>query len=59
MPLWYGDHTAPCLTQCTEMLHDEHEPPPILGRWRNLNIVVLGWLALLIFLFYRFTQYFA
>jgi len=34
------------------------DPPPILGRWRNVNIVVLLWLALLIFLFYRFTEYF-
>jgi len=35
------------------------EPPPILGRWRNLNIVVLCWLAFLILLFYAFTQYFS
>jgi hypothetical protein len=35
------------------------EPPPILGRWRNVNLVVLLWLALLIFLFYEFTQYFS
>ncbi len=37
----------------------EHEPPPILGRWRNLYLVVLGWLACLIVLFYAFTQYFS
>ena len=35
------------------------EPPPILGRWRNVNIVVLAWLALLIILFYAFTRYFS
>ncbi|MEP6715610.1 MAG: hypothetical protein ABJC09_08540 [Terriglobia bacterium] len=35
------------------------EPPPILGRWRNVNIAVLLWLAFLIFVFYRFTQYFS
>jgi len=35
------------------------EPPPILGRWRNVNIVVLVWLAFLIALFYGFTRYFA
>ena len=37
----------------------DHEPPPILGRWRNVNLAVLLWLAFLIFLFYEFTQYFA
>ena len=35
------------------------EPPPILGRWRNINIVVLVWLAFLIALFYAFTRYFS
>jgi hypothetical protein len=35
------------------------ESPPILGRWRNVNIVVLAWLACLIALFYAFTRYFA
>jgi hypothetical protein len=34
------------------------EPPPILGRWRNVYAVVLGWLTLLIGLFYLFTRYF-
>jgi hypothetical protein len=38
---------------------DDSEPPPILGRWRNLNIVVLCWLAFLIALMYGFTQYFS
>lgn len=35
------------------------EPPPILGRWRNLNIIVILWLATLIALFYAFTRYFS
>ena len=35
------------------------EPPPILGRWRNINLVVLAWLAFLIALFYAFTRYFS
>jgi hypothetical protein len=34
-------------------------PPPMLGRWRNVNIVVLAWLAFLILLFYAFTRYFS
>ena len=37
----------------------ENEPPPLLGSWRNINIVVLAWLAILIFLFYEFTEYFS
>ncbi len=37
----------------------EDEAPPILGRWRNLYLVVFVWLAILIFLFYRFTEYFS
>jgi hypothetical protein len=37
----------------------DSEPPPILGSWRNVYIVVLAWLALLIALFYLFTRYFA
>ncbi|HYA16041.1 MAG TPA: hypothetical protein VEF06_01175 [Bryobacteraceae bacterium] len=35
------------------------EPPPILGRWRNVYLVVLAWLAFLILLFYAFTRYFS
>ena len=35
------------------------QPPPILGSWRNVNIVVLVWLAILIALFYAFTRYFS
>lgn len=37
----------------------EDEAPPLLGRWRNLYLVVLAWLSILIFLFYRFTEYFS
>ncbi|MCU1330953.1 MAG: hypothetical protein JWN34_6323 [Bryobacterales bacterium] len=39
-------------------LAPEDEPPPLLGSWRNLYITVLVWLALLIVVFYFFTQYF-
>jgi len=34
------------------------EPPLILGSLRNVYAVVLGWLTLLIGLFYLFTRYF-
>jgi hypothetical protein len=37
----------------------DSEPPPILGRWRNVNLAVLLWLAFLIFVFYRFTVFFS
>ena len=36
----------------------DNEPPPILGSWRRIYIVVLAWLVLLICLFYGFTLYF-
>lgn len=35
------------------------EPPPILGSWRRIYILVLIYLALLIFVFYVFTRVFA
>lgn len=35
------------------------EPPPILGSWSRLYAAVLGWLALLILLFYLFARRFA
>ena len=35
------------------------EPPPVLRTWRNVYIFVLGWLVLLIAVFYAFTRYFA
>jgi hypothetical protein len=36
----------------------DSEPPPILGSWRVLYAVVLGWLTVLIGIFYGFTRYF-
>jgi hypothetical protein len=44
--------------------HDPHDPPPndpppILGRWRNLYALVLLNLALDIFLLWLFTRAFA
>ena len=35
------------------------EPPPVLGSWRNVYVFVIGWLAVLISLFWLFTRYFA
>ena len=37
----------------------DSEPPPFLGRWLDVYLLVIGWLALLIGLFYFFTRYFA
>ena len=34
------------------------EPPPILGSWPRVYLAVLGWLALLILLFWLFTRAF-
>ena len=34
------------------------DPPPILGTWRRAYLAVLGWLALLIVLFYLFGRTF-
>lgn len=35
------------------------EPPPLLGAWRRVYLAVIGWLALLILLFYSFARRFA
>ena len=35
------------------------EPPPVLGRWRNLYAVVLGGLALWILLMWLFARAFS
>ena len=35
------------------------EPPPFLGKWRRVYLVVLGWLALLILFFHWFSRRFA
>ncbi len=34
------------------------EKPPILGEWRNMYILVLSMHAVVITLFYIFTQYY-
>jgi hypothetical protein len=34
-------------------------PPPFLGSWGRLYAAVLGWLVLLIVLFYIFTESFS
>jgi hypothetical protein len=36
----------------------EDPPPPLLGTWRRIYILVLVYLALLIFAFYIFTRVF-
>jgi hypothetical protein len=37
----------------------EDEPPPILGTWRHIYIIVLCYLVFLIAGFYVFTKVFA
>jgi hypothetical protein len=37
----------------------EDEPPPILGTWRRIYVLVLCYVALLIAGFYIFTRVFA
>ena len=37
----------------------EDEPPPILGTWRRIYVIVLCYVALLIVGFYIFTRIFA
>ncbi len=34
------------------------EPPPILGTWRRMYLVVLAYLSILIVLFFVFTRIF-
>lgn len=41
------------------MEEKQTEPPPILGSWTNMYVFVIGFLALLILLFYLFTSHFA
>jgi hypothetical protein len=36
----------------------DDEPPPILGSWRRIYIVILCYLAFLIVVFYVFTRVF-
>ena len=42
----------------TQDAHDP-EPPPFMGSWRRLYVLVLIWLTVLILIFYGFTRYFA
>jgi len=35
------------------------EPPPLLGTWRRLYLVVIGWLLFLILIFYLFARRYA
>jgi len=37
------------------MLQPEEEPAPLFGSWRRLYAAVVGYLLLLIVLFYAFT----
>jgi hypothetical protein len=37
----------------------KEEPPPFFGTWRRVYLGVLGWLALLILLFYLFAREYA
>ncbi len=34
-------------------------PPPLLGSWRNLYALVLGWLALQVVVYWTITQVYA
>jgi hypothetical protein len=36
----------------------DNEPPPFLGKWSRVYVVVLVWLVFLIGVFYGFTRYF-
>lgn len=40
------------------MERKEEEKPPILGRWVNLYVLVIGTLAVVMLLFYLFTKHF-
>ncbi|MCL6544257.1 MAG: hypothetical protein K6T61_03450 [Bryobacteraceae bacterium] len=46
-------------TPAEERLQHAEEPPPFGGSWGRLYAAVLGWLALLILLFYLFSRRFA
>lgn len=41
------------------MSPDPEEPAPVGGSWPRLYALVLGWLALLVVLFYVFGRVFA
>jgi hypothetical protein len=38
--------------------HKDKGLPPFIHRWRQFYFLVLGWVALLILLFYAFKTYF-
>ena len=42
-----------------DFVQSEDEPPPFLGSWRRVYIVVLIYLACVIAAFYTFTRIFA
>ncbi len=62
-----GGHGSSRRTARVNLMHEVHpaagslrqRAAALLGTWRNVYIFVLGWLALLIVLFYAFTRYFA
>jgi hypothetical protein len=49
------------MNELRDRMHDRtaEEPPPLLGAWWRLYLAVIGWLALLILLFYSFARRFA
>ena len=47
---------SPEVWQMNQNLEDEK--PPLFSTWRRLYLAVLGYLCVLIFLFYAFTQAF-
>jgi len=36
---------------------DSEDPPPVLGSWRNVYVLILSALAVLIALFYTLTRW--
>jgi hypothetical protein len=42
---------------CARDRGDLETPPPILGRWRNVYLLVLGELAVLIGVFYALARW--
>lgn len=37
---------------------DKHELPPFIKTWKQFYLLLVVWLAVLILLFYAFTQFF-
>ena len=52
-----GNKTTPQAQMTAQ--HPPEAPPPIGKTWRRLYAAVLGFLALLVILFYAFTRAFA